>query len=149
MTLRKVVIVLSGLLLGLSVAAPANAAHRRATQTTVNWAQRDAAVYVVSTLNLLRTDTGQPVSTVFKSQLHVKRYMIEADASLPDLYYIELVSKGNTVVGTFAYKMGWQKPAAITDFGYISVPRATADIVSAYRTDRHMKVASFTSTLPS
>lgn len=147
--MRKVVVAFTLLLLGLTVAAPANAAHRRSNQATVNWAQHDTAVYVVSTLNLLRSDSGQSLTTVFKSQLHVKRYMVEADASVPDLYFIDLVSKSHDVVGAFAYKMGWQKPVAVTDFGIVSLPRATADVLTAYRTDHRTKVGIFNSTLPS
>jgi hypothetical protein len=147
--LRTLTIALSCVLLGLTIAAPANAAHRRASQTSINWAQRDTAVYVVSTLNLLRTDTGQPITNLFKFQLHVKHYTVEADAVVPDLYFINLVNKSKTVVGTFAYKMGWQKPQAITEFAVASLPRAPADIVTAYRADRHLKVATFNSTLPS
>jgi hypothetical protein len=133
--LSKVVVVLTCLVLALTVAAPANAAHRRANQATVNWQQHDTAVYVVSTLNLLRSDTGQPMTSVFKGQLHVKRYLVEADTVVPDLYFIELISKSHTVVATFAYKMGWQKPMAISDVGMQSVPRAPADIVTAFRVD--------------
>ncbi len=147
--MSKVVVALTCLVLGLMVAAPANAAHRRANQATVNWAQHDTAVYVVSTLNLLRSDTGQSMTSVFKNQLHVKRYMVEADTVVPDLYFIELVSKSHAVVGTFAYKMGWQKPMAVTDFGVVGLPHAAADIVTAFRTDHRTKVGTFTSTLPS
>lgn len=147
--MRKVAFVLGSLLLGLVVSAPANAAHRQDTRSHVNWAQRDTAVYVVSTLNLLRLDNGQPITNLFKYQLHVKKYTIEADTSVPDLYFIDLVNKSNTVVGTFVYKMGWQKPEAITDFGVSTVPRATPDLANAYRTDHRAKVATFSSTLPS
>lgn len=149
MVLRKVVVVLACLVLGAAVAAPASAAHRRTNQATVNWAQHDTAVYVVSTLNLLRSDSGQPMTNVFKSQLHVKRYMVEADTVVPDLYFIQLVAKSHSVVGSFAYKMGWQKPMAVSDFGMASLPRASADIITAYRTDHRIKVGNFTSTLPS
>jgi hypothetical protein len=146
---RKVGFVLGCLLLGLVVAAPANAAHRRDTATRVNWAQHDTAVYVVSTLNLLRLQNGQPVTNLFKNQLHVKKYTVEVDTVVPDLYFIDLVNRSNANVGTFAYKMGWQKPEAITDFGVTTVPRATPEIVTAYRSDHRSKVATFNSTLPS
>lgn len=147
--MRKVVLAVGCLLLTFGAAAPANAAHKHTTQKAVNWVQRDTAVYVVSTLNILRLDNGQPVSTLFKNQLHVKQYTVEADAVVPDLYYINLVKANKTVAGTFAYKMGWQKPAAITDFGVQSIPRAAPDIISSFHTDHRTKVASFTSTLPS
>jgi hypothetical protein len=135
--------------LGLAVVVPTNAAHRRSNQTGVDWATRDTAVYVVSTLNLLRTDGGQPMTQIFKSQLHVKRYVVEADMSVPDLYFVELLGKSKSPVGVFAYKMGWQKPQAITDFGYSNLPHAPQDIVTAYKLDHRAKVATFKSTLPS
>jgi hypothetical protein len=147
--MRKVTIALIGLILGAAISAPAHAATHRSSQSDVNWAQRDTAVYVVSTLNLLHTSAGQPMTDVFKNQFHVKRYVVEADAVVPDLYFIDLLGKSQTVVGVFAYKMGWQKPQVITDFTIAGLPHASADIVSAYRTDHHTRVATFRSTLPS
>lgn len=152
---RKIAVALFCGLAALSAIAPANAASRPrgSTQgqpaTVADWNQHDAAVYVVSTLNLLRTRQGRPVSAIMQNRLGIRRFNVYADNAVPDLYYIDLARGDGSVLGTLAYKMGWQKPmsaSAATD--RFRIPRAADSIVVGYRIDRKTLIGTFTSTLP-
>jgi hypothetical protein len=156
--LRKLLVILSCILVAVSSVAPAAAASRhgatsatrRGARGVPDWNQRDTAVYVVSTLNLLRTSAGQPLTRVFTDRLHVRRYDVYADALISDLYFINLVKQDGTVVGTLAYRMGWQKPMAVSHpLGRMRIKLATSDVQNNFRVDRKVLMASFTSTLPS
>ncbi|HEX6509443.1 MAG TPA: hypothetical protein VF221_17580, partial [Chloroflexota bacterium] len=78
--------------LGLAVStAPAyadgTASHSKAV---VNWQQRDTAVYVVSTLNLLNRSRSHTMQQVLQG-LGVTHIDVYADNARPDLYFIELM----------------------------------------------------------
>ncbi|GAC1404331.1 MAG: hypothetical protein NVSMB52_18170 [Chloroflexota bacterium] len=142
--------------LAVTAVAPVQAASVNASrspagqiQVSTNWNQHDCAVYVVSTLNLVRTKTGRPISTVLEKRLGVRRYNVYSDLAVSDLYFIEFVKKDGTVVGAVAYRMGWQKPMSVTDSaGNLRMRRALDSIVENYRVDRKALAGSFTSTLP-
>lgn len=134
----------------MTYTAQAHAATRPVTVKTVNWNQHDTAVYVVSTLNLLRTRRGQPVTTILARRLNVTHYDVYADQSAQSLYFIQLRRDDGAVVGAFAYHMGWAKPIGISGSGRRLVrSRIIARIVHAYNGDNKLLIGSFTSTLPS
>ena len=110
-----------------------------------SWQQRDAAVYVVSTLNLLRTPSGQ----LMVVKLSVARFDVYADLSRDDLYFIELRARGGTPIGALAYQMGWTKPQALSrSLGRLGIAHATRTVFRAYRLDEKQLIGSFTSTVP-
>lgn len=147
--MRTITLVLICGFLGLSSIASVSAAKGRGSHVT-NWSQHDTAVYVVSTLNLLRTKKGHAVATVFKNRMGVRTYNVYADTSVADLYFIDLVKGNNSTVGTFAYKMGWQKPMSVSGLlGRFGAHRAPLSIVSDYQIDHKTLIGSFGSTLPS
>jgi hypothetical protein len=130
----------------LSLGAPAYAAK---SGSTTNWNQRDAAVYVVSTLNLLRTHKGTPVSSIFQRRYNVTRYTVLDDLKSQDLYFIELKRDDGSVFGAYAYQMGWVKPQALTSsVSRFGARMAGADTLTSYRNDGKQLLATFTSTMP-
>jgi hypothetical protein len=119
-------------------------------QKTTNWATHDTAVYVVSTLNLLRTKSGQPMSQAFARKLRVVRYDVYADNVNNNLYFIDLKRATGSLAGAFAYQMGSVKPVAILLNHRVGrVNHASDQISLAYKTDPRTLIGSFTSTLPS
>lgn len=113
------------------------------------WDARDTAVYVVSTLNLLHTPQGRPLSATL---LHkgITNYDVYADNARADLYFVELVRDNGEVAGAVAYRMGWLKPVSVSTLtDQLGVSKAQDDIVHAYASDDKQLLDSFTSTLPS
>jgi hypothetical protein len=118
--------------------------------STVNWSQHDTAVYVVSTLNLLHTRSGRSFPDLVTHKFDVTRYDVYADQSVSNLYYVQLRQDDGTVVGAFAYSMGWPKPRIL--FLGVDKPQAShapQRIALAYHSDPKTLIGSFTSTLPS
>lgn len=141
------VFVATGVMTGV---LPAHAAGEGSHDKVINWDQRDTAVYVVSTLNLLHTHAGKPITDVLSRKLHVARYDIYADSAVANLYFIQLRRDDGSVAGVFAYEIGWSKPMLVS----LSVRRALArrapdKLSQEYRTDPKQLIGSFTSTLPS
>lgn len=137
--------------IGLTVAiVPARAAGTTSHQNTTNWGQRDTAVYVVSTLNLLHMRSGKPLTDFLARKLDVARYAVYADTVVSDLYFIQLRREDASVAGVFAYQIGWVKPMLVS----LGLPRTVAHrvtdkIAQEYRTDSKQLIGSFNSTLPS
>jgi hypothetical protein len=128
---------------------PAHAAGSTSHAPAPNWAQHDTAVYVVSTLNLLHTKKGQSITAFLTRKLAVTQYDVLADASVSDLYFIELRRDDDTVAGALAYQLGWPKPQILT----LALPQgvckhAAGRIMQAYRSDPKQLIGSFSSTLP-
>jgi hypothetical protein len=110
-----------------------------------SWQQRDTAVYVVSTLNLLRAPDGQ----LIVAKLNAARFDVYADLSRDDLYFIELRARGGAPIGAFAYQLGWAKPQALSrSLGRLGIDRASRIVFRAYRMDHKQLIGSFTSTVP-
>ena len=63
-------------IVGMSLLGPAATPASARPSQGVNWGQHDTAVYVVSTLNLLRTKKGNPMVNVMKRQLGVDHYNV-------------------------------------------------------------------------
>lgn len=114
----------------------------------VDWNQRDTAIYVVSTLNLLRTRAGASVADRLVHRLGIAHFDVYADTQENNLYFIELRRVNGDIAGAFAYLMGWQKPLSVTPFCNRLSPRAPAAIVSDYRSDSRQFLGSFPTTLP-
>jgi hypothetical protein len=120
------------------------------TQAPVNWSQHDTAVYVVSTLNLLHTRTGQSFADLLTHKYNVTHYDVYADQNVSNLYYIQLRRDDGSMAGAFAYSMGWSRPRIV--FLGIDKPQAShapQRIAAEYHTDSKILIGSFTSTLPS
>ncbi|MGI8827110.1 MAG: hypothetical protein ACR2JC_16010 [Chloroflexota bacterium] len=119
------------------------------TPRPVDWNQRDTAIYVVSTLNLLHTSRGASIPQRL-TRRRISHYDVYADTQLNSMYFIELRRQSGDIVGAFAYHIGWLKPRSVTPFcNKLGVPRADARIVDAYKNDARQFIGSFTSTLPS
>lgn len=123
--------------------AAGNPTHQRGP----NWNQRDTAVYVVSTLNLVRVH-HRSLTSVLSSQ-DVTQYDVYADLDVGDQYYIQLKRDDGNVVGVLAYRMGWLKPKSISAFtDKLGVRKAPRSMVTAYKSNHKELIGSFTSTLP-
>ena len=115
-----------------------------------SWNQRDRAVYVVSTLNLLHTRSGHPLITVFTHKLGVNHYDVYADEAVSDLYFVELRREDGTSAGALAYQMGWLAPMSVSpSLDRLHVRHAPAPAAAGYRTDAKQLIGSFTSTVSS
>lgn len=140
----------------MTVAVPASAAAnhpasttRNQTRAAIDWSTHDTAVYVVSTVNLLRTRSGKVMLPVLRHRLGVRRYNVYSDATASDMYYIDLLKSDGTVVGTLAYRMGWQKPMSLSGaFDALGITHAADSVVAGYKADKKTLIGSFTSTLP-
>jgi hypothetical protein len=133
--------------IGTPVHAAGNTSHPHATANT--WSQHDTAVYVVSTLNLVRTRNGHPVTILLEHKFQVSKYAVLGDAKVPDLYFVELKRDDGSTFGVYAYQMGWARPFAITaSVAHYGVKLAAQDIVNAYKSDTKPLIGTFDSTLP-
>jgi hypothetical protein len=146
---RLVVMVLLGAVTVLTGIAPAHAARGSTHQQQTNWSQHDTAVYVVSTLNLLYTKKGQPITALLTRKVAVTEYDVLADTRVSDLYFIELRRADASLAGALAYQLGWTKPEILT----LALPRGTtshadATVLQEYRSDTKQLIGSFSSTLP-
>lgn len=127
--------------------AAGNSHHQ---STAANWNQRDTAIYVVSTLNLLRTTKGQNLPWLLTSRLGISHFDVYADDQVNNLYFVELRRDNGDIAGALGYQMGWFKPRSVTSFtDKLGVPKGSARLVNAYKNDSRQFVGSFTSTLPS
>lgn len=114
------------------------------TGNPVNWQQRDTAVYVVSTLNLLTNRRGRLVI----QRLHPTQFDVFSDTGKQDLYFIQ-VRRASASVAVFAYQMGWARPQLISMAAPHSGVRAASDAMAqSFRTDPKQLIGSFTSTTP-
>jgi hypothetical protein len=139
-----------GLLSVVAFSAPSFAAGSRANLgNNANWNQRDTAVYVVSTLNVCRNQKGRPISTVLQKRFLATKYSVLADTKNQDLYFIEVKKDDGSVVGAYAYQMGWVKPQAITvALAHFGMKQASGDLVTDYKSDSKLLIATFSSTRP-
>jgi hypothetical protein len=135
------------LTLTLSVAGAAGQPTKE--HHSVNWATRDTAVYVVSTLNLLHTRQGHLVPAVLESH-GVTHFDVYADADTDGLYFVLLRKDSGSTVGGLVYQMGWSRPQSI--FGvtdrFITIQKAASNIRQSYKSDNKLLIGSFTSTMP-
>ena len=130
-------------------AAPTYAAGTGSRQHETNWNQRDTAIYVVSTLNLVRTTGGRPFAQAVSSDLDVTHFDVYADFNRSGLYFIQLKGDDGTTAAVLAYQMGWLKPQSVSGLGRrFGLRPATSSIVQAYRSDTRGFMQSFTSTMP-
>src|SRR5437764_2896343 len=75
----------------IALAGPVSAASSStAKQHAIDWNQRDTAVYVVSTLNLLHTKKGQAATSLWNHKLGVSHYDVYDDLNDSSLYFILL-----------------------------------------------------------
>src|SRR5947209_17878375 len=145
-TIRRLLI-LSALGFAVSVVpvhAQGSGAHGN---VPVNWQQRDTAVYVVSTLNLLGHTKNRTVQQMFQ-HLNITRIVVYADNDQANLYFIELKRDDSSTAGTLAYQLGWPHPKRISWSAGKTIPTVTSGIAQAYKTDSKTLIGTFTSTLP-
>lgn len=116
-------------------------------KSPINWQQRDTAIYVVSTLNLLGRTQNHTVQQLFQ-RLNITRLDVFADTDQRDLYFIELKRDDGTTAGSLAYQLGWAKPKRVSWSAVKSIPVVAGSIAQAYKTDDKALIGSFTSTLP-
>lgn len=145
-------VVLTCMVLGLAsvwVTQAGAAGNSGSRQHEVNWNQRDTAVYVVSTLNLVRTTSGRPFAQVAMGQLDVTHFDVYADLDHANLYFIQLKRDDDSTAAVLAYQMGWLKPQTVTRMNrQFRLRQVSWSISQAYRVDTKEFMASFTSTFP-
>lgn len=126
-----------------------NQHHALHVSQEANWQRRDTATYVVSTLNLLRTNSGQPITKVAQNRLDVSRYSVWSDRVVPGLYFIQLKRDTGSVVGVLAYQMGWVKPLSVTSrLDALGVKPAPRKVQREYQAGHLVFLGAFTSSLP-
>jgi hypothetical protein len=147
---RLLVACVLGLLSVVAIGAPSYAAGAPVKLgNNANWNQRDTAVYVVSTLNVCRNHKGQPISNVLQRRFLATKYSVLADTKNQDLYFIEVKKDDGSVIGAYAYQMGWVRPQAITPaLAHFGIKQAAGDMVSDYKSDPKALIATFSSTRP-
>jgi len=129
-------------------AAPASAAKGQ-NQGKTTWGQKDTAVYVVSTLNLLHARHGRSISTVLSKRYGVTHFDVFADDEASNLFFIELKTADGSVFGSLAYEMGWPMPLSVsTSLDTLHIRHTTPDVQKEFATDSKSLIGSFTSTLP-
>lgn len=149
--MNRTLIVLLFSLFGLSATVSPVGAAGQPTRAhhSVNWAARDTAVYVVSTLNLLHTRQGHLVTAVLEHH-GVAHFDVYADATTDGLYFVLLRKDSGSTVGAFAYQMGWSRPQSL--FGvtdrFSTIQRTTAGVRQDFKSDSKLLIGSFTSTMP-
>lgn len=117
----------------------------KARPGSINWDQRDTAIYVVSTLNLARTPKGHTLA----QSPGARRFDVFADTENVDLYFIQIHTRSGRV-GVLAYEMGWAKPQSIGNFpARFGLRVAPPMVVAAYKDDPKQLIGSFNTTLPS
>lgn len=125
--------------------ASVQAAGSTHAQGQPNWGKRDAAIYVVSTLNLLRTSNGQ----LLVQKLNATRFDVYDDLSKDYLYFVQLRSQDGSIVGTLSYEMGWVKPKSMSRSTSLpGIQRTPRSIRRSFRGDQRQLIGSFTSTMP-
>ena len=130
---------------------PVGMGARAATHRSESiWTQRDRAIYVVSTLNLLHTRSGRLLVPILAHRFGVTHYDVYADVETSDLYFIELKRIDGSSAAAFAYRMGWMMPMGISaPLNTLHVRRAPSATVAAYGSDDKQLIGSFTSTISS
>lgn len=130
-------------------AAPHTGDRNGVATADANWETRDTAVYIVSTLNLLRTRAGKPVVEVFERRDDVSKYVVLDDRRSQYLYFIELQRADGSVFGAYAFRMGWARPLAVTrSVSRFGVRLATPAVIAAYRSDPTVTLMAFPSPVP-
>jgi hypothetical protein len=146
---RVLAVALLGVTAAVCSAAPASAATKSPDTKNPNWNQQDTAVYVVSTLNLLRARDGKACTDFLVKRLKVTQYDVYADQTVQNMYFVVLRRADGSAADTFAYQLGWAKPR---DLGSRAVKfgahRASLQIAQEFRSDPKQLIGSFTSTLP-
>jgi len=140
-------------LVALTVGVTPASAHSRFhhdDRHATNWTQRDTAIYVVSTLNLLRTHRGHTIPDMLQHRFGVRSFDVFADTQATNLYYIELDKSSGETLAAFAYQLGWMKPVLV--YSHVPLPpivhSATVKIIQSYQTDKKTLIGDFNSTTP-
>jgi hypothetical protein len=148
---RRTLVLLFISLVSLAVTSSAAGAAGQNTTShhSVNWATRDTAVYVVSTLNLLHTRQGHLVPAVLQTH-GVTHFDVYADSDTDGLYFVLLRKDNGSTVGGLVYQMGWSRPQSL--FGvtdrFTTIQHAASNVRQSYKSDNKLLIGSFTSTMP-
>jgi len=127
-----------------------NTASAAAHHNSVSWSQRDRAVYVVSTMNLVHCRTGRLLTSTLVQRFGVTHYDVYADQQVSNLYFIEPKRDDGTSAGALAYQLGWVAPMSVSPFlDKLHIHHAPGSAVSAFHNDLKQLIGSFTSTIPS
>ncbi len=130
----------------LGSCSPARAA---VPYTTSRWTEHDTAVYLVSTINLLRTPSGRLTVTAMKEGLGASQFQVWKDVAVDGLYFIQLLRLDGSRAGTLAYQMGDAKPTSLRSRRpWLGAAPAPAGVARAFRHASPRLLASFSSTVP-
>jgi hypothetical protein len=129
---------------------PWNTATAAVHHNASSWGQRDCAIYVVSTMNLLHSRGGHLLTTTLVHKFAVTHYDVYADQQVSDLYFIEPRRDDGSSAGALAYHLGWLVPMSVSSsLDKLHVRHAPSSAYSAYHVDLKQLIGSFTSTIPS
>lgn len=134
---------------GMAISPARAAGNGSHSEQQTYWKQQDTAVYVVSTLNLLRHDHTAFV-TLATQKLKVARFAVYEDLDSTNVYFINLLRADGSRVGTLTYVMGWQLPRSLSSsLNKYGVHAAPDYLVTAYKTDSKRLMETFKTSLPS
>jgi hypothetical protein len=115
----------------------------------VSWRERDTAIYVLSTLNLLSGLSPDALTQRLRRTAHIRSYAVATDLLKPGIYFILLERADTTIDGACVYRMGWLAPQAATSLPPPLRARwASWSMGVAYRSDPTRVVYSATSLMP-
>ncbi|GAC1320185.1 MAG: hypothetical protein NVS2B16_03730 [Chloroflexota bacterium] len=115
-------------------------------RTIPRWVAYDRAAYAVSTLNLPLCDNRQQLSAFLHDRQGAASYTLLQSVRDPDVTFIQVRSASRSLVGVYAYRMGFALPEGVWQAH--CVDSAPDSVVSLYRTDTLMWLARFASTNP-
>lgn len=111
----------------------------------IPWQERDRAIYVVTKLNLPLCSDGRQLKTVL-SRLGARFYDVLSSTANRDLYFIEVRTAINRLLGVYAYRFGALLPRGVQ--GSRCVRPASATVIKLYRSDALTPVIRFNTTTP-
>jgi hypothetical protein len=117
-----------------------------AAKDATSWAERDRAAYVVSTLNLPLCIHGRRLTVVLRQQ-GARHFAVMKSNGERYLYFIEVRKVANRLLAVYAYILGSPMPTGVQDAP--CVRGATSDVAGSYREQNVVRVARFSTTIPS
>jgi hypothetical protein len=112
----------------------------------IDWAQRDRAVYVVSTLNAPLCADGHQLSTELWRNDDARLFDVLQSRNNSNLYFIEVRKANAVLLAVYAYEFGWRMPRGVQRSECVRL--APPDVIAAYRSGRLVHVARFHTTFP-
>lgn len=127
---------------------PAHAAADGVVTAPGTFSDQDTAVYVVSTLNLVRTGDRQSLVSVLTERYGAVRFAVWEDL-VTQTFVIEAKRADGSNAAMLVYRLGWDKPYSYSRLtAALGVPRSPRGVEGHFRSHAKRLLGSFSSTLP-